>query len=222
MNKILSFIKLDMRLIKPYMKSVLILFCAGIFMGVMFKSGETLSSYFMVMLILIMSYPFAVIEKNNLNVLYGTLSMDRKTVVIGRYLFAFLFAAVGAVLAFFCSWILTAAFRQEFDIGVNIFTVCLTFALFSLVVGLQYPIYFKLGYCKAKAAALVPLFIVFGIFLMIPTLSNLLNWDISLSGMFESIIKYPTAMSIVFFFGGLLLLGISCFVSFKLYQKKDI
>lgn len=222
MKQVLSFIKLDLRLIKPYMKSVLILFGAGIFMGIMFKSGEILSSYFMVMLILVMSYPFAVIEKNNLNILYGTLSIDRKTIVIGRYLFALLFAAAGAALSFLCSWLLSAALGQGFDAGANIFTVCLTFALFSLVVGLQYPVYFKLNYTKAKAAAYIPLLIVFAVFLIIPTMSNLLNWDISLTGIFESIIKYPVAASLGFLFGGLLLLGTSCFISYKVYEKKDI
>jgi hypothetical protein len=36
-----------------------------------------------------MSYPFAVGDKYSLDVLYGTLPADSKTVVVGRYLFAF-------------------------------------------------------------------------------------------------------------------------------------
>lgn len=222
MNKVLSFVKLDIRLMKPYLSAVLILLGLGITMGIGFKSGETLSSYFMVMLILIMSYPFAVMEKNNLNVLYGTLTLNKKTVVIGRYLFVILIALAGAVLSFLGSLTITLLFKQQFILADNLFVLCLSMILFLLVVSFQYPIYFKLGYTKARMAALIPLFIVFAVVMFIPMLSNLFDWDITLTGMFESLIKYPVFSCLILLFAGISAFCISCYLSCKIYEKKDV
>lgn len=222
MNKVLSCAGLDFKLVKPYTKSVLFLLALGIFMGFMFKSSETLSSYIMVMIMLVMSYPFAVIDKNRLDILYGTLSISRKAIVIGRYVFVLIFIAACTLLSFGCSVILSAIVKEEIVLSQLLLLTCVLFAAVSLVVALQYPIYFKLGYAKAKIVAMIPLFIIFSLIILIPTIAKLANLNFFLTGMFESLAQHAVILSISALLVGLIFLGISCYVSYKLYEKKDM
>lgn len=221
MDKVISFVKLDLRLIKPYAKSILILFGLGIIMGIGSKSGESMSAYFMTLLILVMSYPFAVMEKNNLNLLYGTLTMNKKTVVFGRYFFVILLAVLGAALSFVCSSIITMVFGKQFIWADNIFMLCLSVAVFLVVISFQYPLYFKYGYTKAKMASYIPLFIIFIVILFIPLLSDLLGHSISLTGIFANLIAYPVISCISMLLIGFLAVVFSCFISYKIYGKQD-
>lgn len=222
MKKVLSCVGLDVKLVKPYAKSVLFLLALGIFMGLMFKSSETLSSYFMMMVMLVMSYPFAVIDKNHLDVLYGTLSVSRKSIVIGRYVFVLILITVCGLLAFGSSLALSAIIGEELIIPQLLVMLCALFMTVSLVVALQYPIYFKLGYTKAKMAAMIPLFIVFALIVMIPTLAKLANWNVSLTSLLEGLAQHTAALSIGALLTGMIFLTVSCFVSYKLYLKKDM
>lgn len=222
MNKVLSFVQLDLRIIKPYLKSVALILALGIFMVFMFQSVDFILTYFIMMLIIYTSYPFVIGEKNNLDILYSTLSLDRKTIISGRYIFVLLFALGGIVLSFFSSWIMSAILRQEFE-SVSMLTIsALMFCAFSFVVGFQYPIYFKFGYTKAKMIALIPMFAMFALIVFVPTMANLMGFEITLTDLFSGILGFPAASILGFFFGGLVLLGISGVISYKLYKGKDI
>lgn len=222
MNKILSCVKLDIRLVKPYSKSILFLLVLGIFMGFMFKSSETLSSYFMMMIMLVISYPFAIIDKNHLDILYGTLSLSKKSIVIGRYLFVLLLTIVCAILSIVCSLILSSIIKEEIVISQLLLIVCSMFTVLSLVISLQYPIYFKYGYTKAKMIAMIPLFTVFAIIIMVPSIAKLAGWNLSLTNLFDNLTSNAHLLCIGLIFIGLMFLLISYFISYKLYNKKDI
>lgn len=222
MNKTLSFVRLDFNLIKPYATGILCLLVLGIAMGFGFKSTSTLASYFMMSLMLIMSYPFAVGDKNGLDTLYGTLSLSKKNIVTGRYLFVLMLEIICVVLAFFCSWILSIVISTEFILANELFTLSLLSGVFSLIVSIQYPIYFKYGYNKAKILALIPLFIVFITIIQLPTLAKLFNWDFTWDTLLTNTMGNPFLMYVAPVVAGLVILFLSCLISSHIYAKRDI
>jgi hypothetical protein len=109
---------------------------------------------------LLISYPFIAQEKSNLDALYTILSITRKTVVLGRYFsilllnlcclaFSFVFAKLGVLGA------KAAGIFQTGGRGSLAPFLALS-ALFILIQAVQLPIYFKLGYAKAKFMSIVP------------------------------------------------------------------
>lgn len=221
-HKTLAFTGLDFNLVKPYSKSTGLMLVMGIGMGIFFKSPTTLSSYFMMALMLIMSYPFAVSEKGGLETLYGTLSLSKINVVTGRYVFAIALELIFAVLALLCSWVLAVVLKMAFILPEMLAVLSVLSFTFSLIVAFQYPIYFKMGYTKGKILALVPFFAVFLIGLQIPTLAKMLNWDFSLETILTGLMENPFIMYVVPVSLGLILLTVSCFISCKIYTKRDI
>ena len=92
MNKVMNFVKLDFMTIKPYLtlKNLFIVLGVATFLAYSNKSVMAPLSMVIAFITLYMSYPFAVGEQNGIDPLYITLGLDRSTVVLGRYLWAFL------------------------------------------------------------------------------------------------------------------------------------
>lgn len=222
MTRIFSFTALDFRLIKPYMKSMLLYVVLGIAMGIGFKSSSILATFFIVSLMLVMSYPFAISEKSDLDILYATLSLNKKSVVIGRYLFALCLTVLFFVLSFVGSIVLNTILGIEFNAGESIATLCLLSGVFMLILAFQYPIYFKYGYTKARFITLVPMFIVFLFAAQIPIIVRYLGWSDSLEGLLTILENNPYLLSIIPLVLGLITLVVSCSISCRIYTKKDI
>lgn len=222
MNKTLAFTGLDIHLIKPYTKGILGLLALGMVMGYALKSASILSSFFAMAFMLVLSYPFAVGEKNSLDTLYGTLSLSRKNVVVGRYVFVILLEVIFGAMMLLCSWVMSFLLGAEFIPSGEIFSLSLLSGVSSLVIAVQYPIYFKLGYNKAKPIALIPLFLVFLAILQLPSLAKLLNWDFSWETIVRSMIISPYLMNLVIPGLGLILLALSCALSCRIYTRRDM
>ena len=222
MNKTLSFMGLDFSLIRPYVKSILFMLGLGVAMGGGLKSTTTLSSFFMFSLILIMSFPFAVGDKNGLDILYSTLPINRRNVVVGRYLFVLTLEVVFFALALLCSWLLSMVLGVEYILASELFTLCLLSGAFSLVVAIQYPIQFKFGYNKAKIGGLIPLFMVYLVIILLPTLSKVFGFDFSWDGVLVKLMENVTLLCVASVLAGLMLLAVSCRVSCGIYAKRDI
>ena len=222
MNRVLSFVALDFRLIKPYVKSILFLLILGIGMGFGFKSVTTLSTFFMMSLVLVLPYPFTISEKNGLDMLYSTLSLNRTTVVKGRYLFALALGVLYVVTTFLCSVVLARIIGAEFIVGETATVLCVLSSVFFVIVALQYPIYFKYGYTKARFLALGPMFIVFLGVIMVPTIASLFNHDFSWESVLLNLPENPLLVCVIAVVVGLVILGLSCVLSGRVYEKKDI
>ena len=89
MNKLTAFIKLDFFTIKPYFtfKSILIYAVIAVFLSITSINIFSAVGFGLMMGTMFIGYPFAIGEKSNMDALYATLSVNRKTVVIGRYAF---------------------------------------------------------------------------------------------------------------------------------------
>jgi len=167
MNKLVSFVRLDFMTIKPYFtaKNMLIFAAIVFFLTVV---SYNLSSVFVVGMMLglmFTSYPFAVGEKTNMDALYVILSIGRKTVVLGRYIFALFLNICAIVLSFVFALVglftaRAAKFQNRPD---EVFWMVLLFAmLFAVIEVIQLPFFFKFGYNKARFLSVIPFIAIMG------------------------------------------------------------
>ena len=222
MSKTFAFIKLDFRLIKPYTTSILLYLALGVVMGFAFKSGSLLSSFFMMSLMLIMSYPFTIGEKNALDTLYGTLSLNKRTVVIGRYFFVLILTVVFFALTFVSSTALNRIFKIDFDVVENLAMLCVLSGVFLIIAALQYPVYFKYGYTRARFLTLLPLFIIFLPIIQLPALARRFGWNFSWENIVTGIAGNPLLLCILPLMAGLIALTLSCALSCRIYAGREI
>ena len=158
MSKAISFIKLDFITVKPYLtlKSLLILAVAAMIMLFNSDSAPLVTGFVMVFGALYVSYPFAVGEKNGIDSLYATLSISRDTVVLGRYLFALVANIGSGALAYAVLFVLSVVLNKDFNAAETVLVILVMLAVYSSVQAFQLPMYFKLGYAKAKVLAYLP------------------------------------------------------------------
>ena len=117
---------------------------------------------------------FVIQEKNNLNRLYGSVSVELKDIVLGRYIFAFSNYAISLVTVIVVS-LIVSLFRDMFiDVSNILLGFSLSLLIFSIITGIQMPLFFKLGYTKAKIWAVVP-FLVVMLVVIIPSFITVLS-----------------------------------------------
>jgi ABC-type transport system involved in multi-copper enzyme maturation permease subunit len=105
---------------------------------------------------LMASYPFAVAEKNDLDTLYATLPLSRRGFVAGRYLFAGLLFVVTELVMTALAVALGAATGRSVagDAVTTMLAVCA--AAYATVVAIQFPVFCRTGYTRARLVALLP------------------------------------------------------------------
>jgi hypothetical protein len=220
MNKALAFAALDFRLIKPYIKSMLLFPVLGVILSISLKSTSILETYFMVALLLMISYPFTIGEKNGLDILYGTLPLARRTVVLGRYLFVLALEIVLATSGLLCSWLLSQLVGSAWFISEKMAIVCVSSCVLGIIAAFQYPVYFKFGYTKARLVAQMPLLLVSLAVIRLPTLLKQIRWNTQLDALLTGhrlVLLYSLPV-----IAGLAALALSCAFSCRIYQGKDI
>lgn len=117
---------------------------------------------------------FIIQEKNNLNRLYGSVSVEWKDIVLGRYIFAFSNYVISLVTVIAVS-LIVSLFRDMFiDVSNILLGFSLSLLIFSIITGIQMPLFFKLGYTKAKMWAVVP-FLVVMLLVIIPSFITVLS-----------------------------------------------
>lgn len=122
--------------------------------------GINMIAYLMIM------YSTAYDDMNKSDVMLNSLPLRRKDIVTERYLSLFVFVLMTALLMAASGVVMT--FLKVFD-GVRLITfsdVAIAACSISLIVFLYLPVYFKLGYVKAKLFNFAIFFAVF----LLPTL----------------------------------------------------
>ena len=187
MNDIMPFVRLDFITLKPYftIKNLLI-FAAAPLILTLYTGNTTISNgIFMTNAMTYVSYPFALGDQCNIDALYISLSISRETVVRGRYVFALLFDVCAGLVSFLYAMLTGVLFGRGSTLQESILVVTVLCVVFSFFQSIQIPVYFKLGYAKAKMVANMPflvlsLFIVLGSRLLgnnsIRYVASLLHW----------------------------------------------
>jgi len=180
---------------------------AGVGIGVMLATMHT-------------GYPFIVGEKSNMDALYVTLAVGKKTVVLGRYLFTLLFNICFVLAASLVSMLVVlayTAFGQGSPAAVSGGVLLVMPLLFMAMQAIQLPLYFKLGYTKAKFVSMVPFFaLMVGYFAFTGYLGGIAGVDEALANVFADASTY--------FIVGVVFLAV-VFVSYRLslvfYRRRE-
>ncbi len=222
MNKAVSVVKFDILTVKPYIKSMFFLIPIGILLAISNKDAMMLPPMFMLWATLFTAYPFSIGEKNSLDKFLGTTSLKRKSVITGRYLFAYFSAFIILLLALSMVILTYVYTKAPVDPRAIVFVSSISIFLYSFIISFQIPLYFKLGYLKAKMFTFIPLF---GVGLIVPaitiipsgnSISDFLKW-------LSNIIEYhPYLSSIAFICISAAVLSVSHAVSCKIYENKEL
>ena len=218
MNNIINSIKLDYYILKSTdFRRILVVAAVAVLVSYMSKNPPLALGIIMMMSGFFMSTIFAVVEKNNLNKLYGILPVKKQQTVIGRYTFTFL---VGLALTV-AATILALAISLFLNVGFGGFTlafwICGSFLVFCLLVSLQFPLYFKYDFSKLAAIANLPyiVLIILG--------SYLAKKNPQFIGQAAAFfIHNPFMIWVITILGALILLFISLLVSDAFYKKREL
>ena len=103
---------------------------------------------------------FAIQEKNHLDRLYGSVCVSLNEVVLGRYTFVFLnyLAGMVAIIILYLGFVMCG--KAIFNAPDMMLGSGLSFLVFSTITGIQMPLFFKMGYTKAKLWSFIPFAVV--------------------------------------------------------------
>lgn len=162
MKHILSFVRLDLITIKPYLtlKNFLIFGISALFVVYGTKTSITALGILMGFGTLYITYPFAVGEKNGIDSLYVFLGIERNTVVIGRYIYALVINLAFCLFALIITGFVSIIMQFPFSFIDNVLILIILFFFFSFTQFIQIPIYFKLGFSKARLLAYIPFLLI--------------------------------------------------------------
>ena len=224
MNKILSFVRLDFITVKAYLTLKNLAIFVGIALMMIFAKNSVFGAVSMLMACAAMcsSYPFAIGEKSNVDVLYTTLSIKRKTVVLGRYIFALTLDLFTGLFTSAFSFLMLAIMQKDFDAFGSLGTVLILFILFSVIQAVLLPIYFKLGYTKAKVLAFLPFFVLSLAMLAFSNIfSDVFSFDQIGSVFFEWLSVNSLLTALVGAGIWLAIMAVSYKISLSFYRKRD-
>ncbi|MDR2931416.1 MAG: ABC-2 transporter permease [Propionibacteriaceae bacterium] len=161
MNKVLVFARLDFSTIRVYLtvRTVLVFAAIAVVFGVTLGSTASQLGIFAAFGLIFSAYPFAISDKINLDMLYVTLGLSRRTVVRGRYVFGELIILAGLLIGYLAGTVVEVIRNKQID-PMGLVGLLLVFVLSSLIQACQFPIQFKAGYAKAQLWTWLPLAVV--------------------------------------------------------------
>ncbi|MCC0730461.1 ABC-2 transporter permease [Clostridioides sp. ZZV14-6048] len=213
MTDSIKFTKLDIFTMKSYFNMNLVLLPVIMLFSYMGSSTLTLyitCSWFVALMI---SNVFAIEEKNNLSRLYGTLSIKLRDIVLGRYIFILLNFVLTVFIITILSIVVLFFKSKSIDIQEIILGISTSFLVFSAIVGVQIPIFFKMGYLKTRFWSLIPYIIVLTLVLMTSLIDKI-------SFVIDFIIYNQGIFSILGLIASFIILVVSYKISFLLYESR--
>lgn len=162
MGKTSSFVHLDYLSIRQYLsaKQLLLYLVVIAFLSYMLHDYTFCCGILMMYGLFYISYPFAVSEKTQGDLLYATLPISRHALVRGRYLFSLVVCGCSAGIAFILSIPISLVLKLPFDPLQMLGILGALFLVFTFMGLIQLPLYFKLGYTKAKFLSLAPFLLI--------------------------------------------------------------
>lgn len=221
MSKVTAFVQLDLLTLQPYYQSVFAILGVGSIFGIVQRDAYAMAAICLVYALLLVAYPFTIGDKYALDTLYATLAIRRSTVVYGRYaLVVFLFAAV-ALFTVTLTYGMASVLGFPFSWSTMTMLVASFFLFYALAAAVQLPIFFKLGYTKAKLITYVPLVLVPLVLYLFSAFTDFTG----LKGLSEQVSLWTTAHRgltyTLLVLAGLLILASSARLSRRLYERRE-
>lgn len=157
---------------------------------------------------------FAIQEKYGLERLYSSLSLDKKSVVLGRYisttinyLFAFLVVVIIGVIMSFVQ-------GRANPVDGIIEGFCLSLLAFTLISAIQLPIYFGAGYTKGRILSMIPFVVIMG-FVILQSLFE------KLESVMQSILAFGNGVYVISFIVSVVVMLMSYYIAVLCYKKRQ-
>lgn len=163
MSNTLNMARLDFYTLKSQMTTYMVIPAVALFFSLTGLSLFALGFTAAWLVLIVNTNLFAIQEKYGLERLYSSLALNKKCVVLGRYisttlnyLFAyFVVIIIGVIIAFIQG-------HAIFYNGI-IESFCISLLAFTFVSSIQLPIYFVAGYTKGRIISMIPFLIIAGL-----------------------------------------------------------
>lgn len=157
MKLMIPCMKLDFMLLKPYIKSVILVLLVPLIYPAFTDSLLEGMSFAVIVLAMTTPYMFSIAEKNSMERLYGFLPVKSKNLVGGRYLAIFSQGFIFLLLEMAAQVLILAVAKSAMPpireiVGVTLICVL----LFTIYAGVQIPGYYKYGPIKGRIFMFVP------------------------------------------------------------------
>lgn len=209
-------IKLDIISMKPYytLKYLIIILAIFFYNSFIMKSPMGMLPMILFYAVMFSSNLFLLGENSGIDSLYKIFSIGSKKVVIARYILAGLIFIVASLLGF--SIYAIVSLIKNMPIGLDMsMVIVINFVLYAIIISVQYPIFFKSGYIKAKTFKFLPIFII-------AIIGMALGYFIKDFGPILNFVLENQRMLIIgFCILIVLFLIISIKLSIKFYKKRD-
>ena len=219
MSNVLKSIRLDNYILKAYYKAFIAVDAIAIIIGIIRKMPALTVAIALVISAPFIGTYFSVYEKNNLSKLYGILPIRKSEVVIGRYLYALFLVIINGIVSVILAYIISLFLNKGMDHITFVTILSASFFYFCLFIAVQFPIYFKYGFSKVYIFSNLPFYLVFVIGAYIFTKTDILKY-------LSQVIQYFTShQNMIWVTGiglGLVLLIISCPLSYLIYKKSEL
>lgn len=209
-------IKLDIISMKPFytLKNLIIILAIFIYISFINKSPMGLVSMTLFFAVVFSSNPFLLGENSGIDALYKIFSINSKKVVIARYILAGLIFIVVSLVGF--SIYAIVSLIKNMPMGLDMLMVIgIDFVLYAIVISVQYPIYFKYGYAKARIFSFLPLFIIAAIGMILGYFIN------DFGPILNFVLENQRMIIVALFILVALFLIISIKLSIKFYKQRD-
>lgn len=218
MSKILKLMKLDFSLVKPYMKTIFIVFLSPLLVMYTLRDiiGGTIFS--MCMMAMTCNYTFSVAEKNDLGRLYGLLPVSKSDIVNGKFLFVGLQGVIMTIFSVAINSLMLILLNVKFGIGDVIIGISVGIAMYYFFTAIQLPFYFKFGGIKGKFFAFIPFI---GIFFIGEIAKRIKPGQLAKASSI-AIINNPYALLAMSILLSAILYGISVGITEKIYSRMEL
>ncbi|HZK70196.1 MAG TPA: ABC-2 transporter permease [Clostridia bacterium] len=219
MSNVLKSIRLDNYILKAYYKTFIVVYVIAILIGIISQIPALTVVVVMVITAPFIGTYFSVYEKNNLNKLYGILPIGKYEVVIGRYLYALFLGIINGIVSGILAYIISIFINKGMDHLTFITCLSASFLYFCLFIAVEFPVYFKYAFSKVYIFTSLPFYLVFVVGAFIFKKTDILQY-------LSQIIQYFTShQNMIWVTGiglGLILLIISCPLSYFIYKKNEL
>ena len=220
MTNILKAVKLDHAVLKAYYKIFMMVYVLATIIAFIFKIPAITIPVVMVVAAPFVSVYFLVYERNNLSKLYGILPLRRSEVVIGRYTYVLLFGILNEVFSGILAYILSLILNVGISYLEFLTFFSASFLYVCLYISIQLPLYFRFPFSKVYIFSNLPVYLVSVFLVYLYKKTNFLH---QLSLGIQYISSNQTLIWLITGLGlGLLLLLISCPLSFLIYRKSEL
>lgn len=156
MNDTINSMKLDFLLLKPYIKSMLLVLLVPLLITFFTDTLFEGLSFTATVMAMTTGYTFSVAEKNNLDRFYGFLPVSRNALIMGRYFIIFLMG-FAALLFTLTVQVIILNFKSAVPTLQEVLVSFLLCAnLFCIYAGVQIPGYYRFGSIKGKMFMFIP------------------------------------------------------------------